>query len=91
MSMCARWGLIMNASFNKRISISSCWAASRIALLDSVERYEDSYAISQEFCEWITCLDQNDQYLEASVLSVPSFDENDLRMTKKGTDEPLEI
>ena len=69
MSRCARWGLIMNASFNKRISIASCWAASRIALLDSVERYEDSYAISQEFCEWITCINTYPEGLKASTFT----------------------
>ena len=73
MSRCVRWGLIMNASFNKRISIASCWAASRIALLDSVERYEDSYAISQEFCEWITCINTYPEGVKASTLQVPDF------------------
>ena len=73
MSRCDCWGLIMNASFNKRISIASCWAASRIALLDSVERYEDSYAISQEFCEWITCINTYQEGLRASTLQVPDF------------------
>ena len=63
----------MNAYFDKRISIASCWAASRIALLDGVERYEDSYAISQEFCEWITCINTYPEGLEASTLKVPNF------------------
>ncbi len=63
----------MNASFSKRISIASCWAASRIALLDSVERYEDSYAINQEFCEWITCINTYPEGLKASTLQVPDF------------------
>ena len=73
MARCGRWGLIMNASFNKRLSIASCWAASRIALLDSVERYEDSYAISQEFCEWITCINTSQDGMKASTLKVPNF------------------
>ena len=73
MSRYPRWGLTMNASFNKRISIASCWAASRIALLDSVERYEDSYAISQEFCEWITCINTYPEGIAASTLKVPNF------------------
>ncbi len=68
-----RWGLIMSACFNKRISIASCWAASRIALLDSVERYEDSYAINQEFCEWITCINTYPEGIKASTLKVPDF------------------
>ena len=65
----------MNASFNKRISIAICWAASRIALLDSVERYEDSYAITQEFCEWITCVNTYPEGLQASTLKVPDFEQ----------------
>ena len=73
MSWWLRWGLIMDACFNKRISIASCWAASRIALLDSVERYEDSYAISQEFCEWITCINTSQEGMKASTLKVPNF------------------
>tara|TARA_Y100001968_G_C19150670_1_gene616015 strand:- start:280 stop:510 length:231 start_codon:yes stop_codon:yes gene_type:complete len=63
----------MKTSFNKRISIASCWAASRIALLDKVERYEDSYAINQEFCEWITCLNTYPEGIKASSLRVPDF------------------
>ena len=78
--------LIMNASFNKRISIASCWAASRIALLDSVERYEDSYAISQEFCEWITCINTYPEGLKASTLQVPSFQKENF-----DADELLEL
>ena len=73
MSWCLRWGLTMNTYFKKRLSIASCWAASRIALLDSVERYEDSYAISQEFCEWITCINTYPEGLQASTLIVPDF------------------
>ena len=73
MSMWPHRGLIMNAYFKKRISIASCWAASRIALLDSVERYEDSYAISQEFCEWITCINTYPEGVTDSTLIVPNF------------------
>ena len=86
MSRWHRWGLIMNAAFNKRISIASCWAASRIALLDSVERYEDSYAISQEFCEWITCINTHPEGLKASTLKVPNFQKENL-----DADELLEL
>ena len=82
-SSCA-WGQIMKASLERRITVACCWASSRMSVLDCLERYEDSYAVTQEFCEWITCLGQNDEHLEASVLSVPRFDENDLKMAKKG-------
>ncbi len=76
----------MNASFNKRISIASCWAVIRIALLDSVERYEDSYAISQEFCEWITCINTYPEGLQASTLKVPYFQKENF-----DADELLEL
>ena len=76
----------MNACLNKRISIASCWAASRIALLDSVERYEDSYAISQEFCEWITCINIHPEGVEASTLKVPHFQKENF-----DADELLEL
>ena len=66
------WGQIMEASLYRRVSIASCWASSRIAVLDSKEEYEDSYAITQEFREWITCLDDYSDHLEASVLQSPS-------------------
>ena len=42
-----------------------------MAVLDSAERYEDSYAITQEFQEWIACIGQDDELLEASVLMAP--------------------
>ena len=63
----------MKASLKRRISIASCWAASRIALLDSVERYEDSYCISQEFCEWITRRNNHPKELQSTILYVPNF------------------
>ncbi len=80
----------MNASFNRRISIASCWAASRIALFDSVERYEDSYAISQEFCEWITCLNTDPEGLEASTLKVPNLHDKFFNKENLDADELLE-
>ena len=76
----------MNSALNKRISISSCWAASRIALLDRVERYEDSFAISQEFCEWITCINTYPEGLKASTLKVPNFEKESF-----DADELLEL
>ncbi len=61
----------MDASIKRRLSITSFWASSRISVLDSFERYEDSYAITQEFCEWITCLGEHPEQLKDSVLTVP--------------------
>ena len=61
----------MDGFLERRVSFASCWATTRIALLDSIECYEDSYAITQEFREWITCIGENPEHLEDSVLKVP--------------------
>ncbi len=61
----------MDASLKKRISVASCWASSRIALLDSTEQYEDSYSITEEFREWIVCLGEDPELLKDSILFFP--------------------
>ena len=58
-------------NINQRIAI--VWAAKRIAYLDSLKRYEDSYAVSQEFCEWTTCLNVYPEGLKSATLDVPNF------------------
>ncbi len=84
-------GQIMDAAIERRVSVATCWATTRIAFLDTKERYEDSYAITQEFCEWITCDDDHSELLKRSILTVPSnhsyLDDDKTR----GIDEPLEI
>ena len=60
----------MDAALERRVNVATCWATTRIAVLDSTERYEDSYALTQEFREWITCLGEHPELLEDSVLSV---------------------
>ena len=55
----------MNAPLHRRVAVANCWATSRIAVLDTQERYEDSYAIAEEFREWITCIGEDPEYLEA--------------------------
>ena len=77
----------MNKLLNKRISIASCWASSRIALLDSIESYEDSYAITQEFREWIVCIENKGSQIDSSVLKVP----NSLKSSRKETKEQDEL
>ena len=57
---------------SQRITI--VWAAQMVSYLDSLKRYEDSYAVSQEFCEWTTCLNVYPEGLEAATLNVPDFD-----------------
>ena len=61
----------MDAAMERRIVVATGWSSTRIAVLDKEERFEDSYAITQEFCEWITCIGENVEMLEANVLAVP--------------------
>ena len=77
----------MSKPFNKRISIASCWASSRIALLDSIESYEDSYAITQEFREWIISIESKGSFIDSSVLKVP----NSFRALKSKSSEQDEL
>ena len=35
--------------------------------------YEDSYAVSQEFCEWTTSFNVYPEGLKATTLKVPTF------------------
>ena len=81
----------MHASLQRRITVANCWATSRIAVLDGHERYEDSYAITQEFREWLTCAEENPKQLEDSVLKVPKTLNMYLQTETSETDEMLEI
>ena len=54
-------------------SITIAWVAQRGSYLDSLKRYEDSYAVSREFCEWTTCLNVYPEGLKAATLNVPDF------------------
>ena len=49
------------------------WASQRVSYLDSLQRYEDSYAVSQEFCEWTTSYNVYPEGLKAATLKVPTF------------------
>jgi hypothetical protein len=40
--------------------------------LDGQERFEESYALNEEFREWLLCLEDNPELLGETVLMVPS-------------------
>ena len=61
----------MENFIRKRIDIATCWATNRISAMDTLERYEDSYAIAEEFREWILNIGGDDENLMVSVLSFP--------------------
>ena len=49
------------------------WAAQRVTYLDKLQRYEDGYAVSQEFCEWTTLFNVYPEGLKSATLKVPTF------------------
>ena len=40
--------------------------------MDTLEKYEDSYAIAEEFREWILHIGENDENLKDSFLNFPN-------------------
>ncbi len=49
------------------------WAIHRVTYLDNLHSYEDSYALSQEFCEWTTSVNVYPEGFKAATLQVPTF------------------
>jgi hypothetical protein len=62
----------MDAAIERRLTVAVSWAVARGATLDALEHYEESYSLNEEFREWLLCLDEHPELLEASVLMVPS-------------------
>ena len=56
----------------RRIDIATCWASNRITVMDSLEKYEDSYAIAEEFREWIVNIGQDSSNFKDCVLNFPN-------------------
>ena len=55
----------------RRIDIATCWASNRITVMDSLEKYEDSYAIAEEFREWIVNIGEDSNNFKDCVLNFP--------------------
>ncbi len=55
----------------RRIDIATSWASNRIAVMDKLEKYEDSYAIAEEFREWIVNIGQENINLSKYVMNLP--------------------
>ncbi len=81
----------MSNLLQRRINIATCWASSRIALMDSIENYEDSYAITQEFREWIVDLENKSDQINTSVLSFPKNLIDSLNQKNGEPDEVVEL
>lgn len=59
------------ALVHRRLTVAVCWALARRSALDSQERYEDSFALSEEFREWLLCLEDHPVELQAHVQMLP--------------------
>ena len=55
----------------RRIDIATSWASNRIAVMDKLEKYEDSYAIAEEFREWIVNIGQDNLNFSKYVMNLP--------------------
>jgi hypothetical protein len=77
----------MDASVHRRVTVAVCWALARRATLDGFERFEDSYALTEEFREWLVSLETHPELIKDTALMVPS----DLRLGRPETDGLLEI
>ncbi len=63
--------MAVNTKQKKRIDIATFWATKRISVMDILERYEDSYAIAEEFREWILHIGEKNENLRDSFLNLP--------------------
>ena len=61
----------MDAAIERRLTVAVSWALARRATLDTLELFEESYSLNEEFREWLLCLEEHPDLLEASVLMVP--------------------
>ncbi len=61
----------MDAAIERRVTVAVCWVLARRATLDALERYEESYALNEEFRDWLLCVEEHPELLDASVLMVP--------------------
>ena len=53
--------------------LTIAWASLRVTYLDKLRKYEDSYAVSQEFCEWTTSFNVYPKGFKVATLKVPTF------------------
>jgi len=60
-----------HASLHRLLAAQVRWAGARIAALDRAERYEESFAITEEFREWILCLEDHPDRLETLLAPLP--------------------
>ncbi len=62
----------MQNFLRRRVDVATCWATNRISVMDTLEKYEDSFAIAEEFREWILHIGEDNENLKNSVLNFPN-------------------
>ena len=62
----------MSNFLRRRIDVATCWATNRISVMDTLEKYDDSFAIAEEFREWILNIGEENENLRNSVLNYPN-------------------
>lgn len=79
----------MDAAIERRLTVAVSWALARRATLDALEQFEESYALTEEFREWLLCLEEHPELLLDSVLMVPRNLEELLqqRMLERGASD----
>ena len=60
-----------DAAVHRRITVAVSWAMARAATLDCQEHFEESFALNEEFREWLLCVEEHPELLDESVLMVP--------------------
>ena len=80
----------MDHSLKRRIQLESLRASNRINTLDSLKRYEDSFALTEEFREWILC-SSSSEMLDHCVLKYPSEFIENLNKKLVDSDELMEL
>ena len=61
----------MNNFSRRRIDVATLWASNRISVMDTLEKYEESFAIAEEFREWIVNMGQDSSNFSDCVLNFP--------------------
>lgn len=74
---------MLHASLQRQLTDLVTWASSRTSHLDEHKDYETSYALTQEFREWILCLEHHPELLDPLLVPVVQ-----VRRREEGTERP---
>ena len=61
----------MDNFLRRRIDVATLWASNRISVMDTLEKYEESFAIAEEFREWIVNIGQDNLNFSKYVMNFP--------------------